>query len=345
VKPLIRQLYFASLILIVSFAYAQTNEICDPGGINSANRQEGKIQMKAFDFIWSSHWNAINIVASQASQPSRYCVCAEVHNKSHQPLYYDWQIPARLHNEGLPYNSDGDRVCMAANRYADPPVEHDMYFGRSGDKVRTSVWERVLERRESSEEYTIHPERRGGGTYERGTPGSEQDPLEPIALSVNLHSIVFHKRQYLLFVPLPRKSERIDVSMLVRSEVISNDAGYSVHNDIKNLTPANAVFLTEVALKPRRGAGGAVPGAGGGYRWADFWSFLRSHLWPVPLPPARANFYQPEIGSQTMESRLRPELEARRLTITSPRTLPSLSFEVKVWVPGVNKEEKKASGK
>jgi hypothetical protein len=353
VKPFNRRSFLVALVLISPFACAQRNDVfCDPGGINSTNRQEGTVQMKAFNFIWSSHWNEINIGPSQAGQQSRYCVCVEVRNKSHEPLYYEWQVPARLHNEGLP-DSNGDRVCEAANKYAYPPEDHDIYFGRSGDKVRTSIWELVREYRERTDRQTIRPDNKGGGIYEDVAPAPDRYPLEPIAVSVDLHSVVFHKRRYLLFVPLPRKSERVDVRLAIRSEVTSNETGYSIHNDIKNLIPDNAVFLNEVALHPvttssgrhKRAGGGTAPVVGPGYGWADFWKFLRTHLWPVPLPPARANFYQPEISGQTMESRLRPELETRKIDITSPRSLQSLSFKVEVWVPGVNREEQKANGK
>lgn len=66
--------------------------------------------------------------------------------------------------------------------------------------------------------------------------------------------------------------------------------------------------------KKRRGAGATT--ASGGSGWVHW---LRTHLWPAPLTPARPNFYQEVIAKSVKRTLTTPEIHQQEITISSPR--------------------------
>ena len=166
---------------------------------------------------------------------------------SSKPLYYFWPIAQGFENEGLPPH-ESDIVCSLADDYAKPASSGPLYFGRSGQQTRTLVWKSmndvVKSEKEEPEAANHHSHRARGGLGEfieddsaDGTGGY----ISSVLVTADLHTFVFRQRQYVLFLPMPRKKERVDAHLTFSSEVKRTASGYSIQNRVLNLNADTAI--------------------------------------------------------------------------------------------------------
>ncbi len=253
-------------------------------------------------------------------------------------------------------------MCTLDDELASPPELHALYYGRGGDWTKTYLWQGAREQqaelkadgyngaggvqRNASHTNVARLVLAKGDAYNGATARHDaSDPVdfavEPrlglITIFADLHSVVKHQRQYFLFFPLPQKKEHVDARLTFRSEATKGESGYSIQSSIINQTPAQAVHLE---LPTRQGKQGcSIPKGYAGNCWViiklpvSLKEFLRTHLWPTELPSARANYYQEQIDATAIKTDHRPVLGPEEITITSPRSLPSLKLTVPVWVP------------
>jgi len=326
------------------YASPQTStEVCNATG---ENRNTRSIDTNGFQFAWSSEWN-IDGPESRAQGKNRYCICREVHNDSSKPLYYIWPLAGEFANDGLQSHSI-DRVCSLDEDYAKPPAQGPLYYGRKRRTTDTRVWQSVSEyqtgegganKSVSESAFTV-------------VGAASETSIRSFLVSVNLHSVFRWYRQYILFVPLPRKQEVVNTHLTFRSEVVKTEAGYSIKNRTLNLSRAPISVLTYVS---RPQPSNPKPSPSDAQRdsqtisslqigpsplsiWLRIRFFLRYHLWPIRLPPVQEETFKEEVDSDTTMTTMKPVTTSEQVEIRTPRQAVAVKFNVPVWAS--NPDEK-----
>jgi hypothetical protein len=328
-------------------ASAQENTIeCQSS--TKEGREGQTLSVGPFHFTWLSCWSLNKITGQQRAsqgvtaaggQGVTYSICRGIHNdSSNNALYYSWPLAGNLRNEGLRAGTS-DKICFLAHDYAKPTARGTLFYGRRGFETTTQVWQSVNEREQadnSRPEMPIWPVpivRVVDCCRENdpSVPGKSDFP--PIRVTLETHSVVLRPQQYLFFLPLPRKKERVDVHLLVSSVVERTVDGYSIRNTVVNLNPdtaINARFVMLSSTHPSAARGGSPLRAG--IRRVDL-VFFRNRLWPMPEDAPEPNHYQefvlPEELALTSEP---PALHSVAVSIRSPRKSPVVSFTFPVWV-------------
>jgi len=320
----LRILFVALALTIARSVLAQTHEVkCSAA---AENREAQTINLAAFHFTWSSYWS--RLLAQPAGELPHYCICREVHNDSDKALFYSWPVAGDIQNEGLPPNT-ADRVCLLADDYAKPPEKGPLYYGRRGIQTETRVWKSISEV-ESSQRPKIEVGNRaidhqmGGGDegpYEDQTEDTEAN-IQQVGATAELHSSVYRPRQYIFFLPLPRKKEVVDARLTLISKVEHTATGYLIENRIFNLTP-NMSVNAEVVSRDRG------PLRAGRNRI----SYLRRHLWLISENPPDENFHQEIIAQEEVTTISAPILRSELVRFKTPRGIRAINLYVPVWLP------------
>ena len=327
-------------------ASAQKNTIeCQSSA--KEGREVQTLSVGPFHFTWSSCWSPNKITGQQSvsqsvtaagGQGGIYSICREIHNdSSNNALYYSWPLAGNLQNEGLRAGTS-DKICILAHDYAKPPARGTLFYGRRGFETATQVWQSVKEREQADNSRPEMPNwpvpivRIVDCCRDNDSSASGEIDFPPIKLTLETHSVVLRPQQYLLFLPLPRKKERVDVHLLVSSVVERTVDGYSIRNTVVNLNPDTAINARFVMLSSTQSSaarGGSPLRAG--IRRVDL-VFFRNRLWPMPEDAPEPNHYQefvlPEELALTSEP---PALDSVAVSIRSPRKSPVVSFTFPVW--------------
>ncbi len=325
-------------LLAAGSSFGQNSkEECVP---SAEHLQEELISINGFDFRWSSGWNVDSKTAPM------YCICRQVVNLGSKPLYYRWKV-GDFENEALPpknSNKNSDTLCMRADDYSKPPLDTNLYYGRQGYSTPTHVWLSASESNISTKHaYAAFPDLVKNVSFDNArsySPTVDASELHPTFATVDFHLSVISPRQYIFFVPLPRKRIVVRDHIELKSTVTMSDAGYySVINQTTNLNPQSAACVETAdggGDDPLDGGGdpsggGGDPSGGGGNgqqggaapaitgRGSNaFWHFLRRHLWLVGFDYACSRDRLLSERKAERATTARPELKPEHLTISGP---------------------------
>lgn len=318
---LLRMILRLGVLLIVTTApviaqgqNVQGPDICVPCAPKSEHVEGQTVKFASFHFTWTSEWHQVD--------STKYCFYRQVANNGEKALYYSWPLAGFARNVALEPGSS-DKVCTYGGGNRNPSTPASLYYGRTGYKAQTHVWQTTDEKNEESRNSFISTHGLASrqsadlprlqltaahieGLADPKFAGIEYSPLlTTYKIAISLRD---RKRRYLLFIPLPRKTRSYKVDMTFASEVERTQKGYEVRNSVVSLNPQQALPNVDWNEVDRGGAAVAVVGASaGGGLFPPAWIGRLGRL----LVPGRST---PELPTSTQQPSSHTKMESSRFT-------------------------------
>lgn len=319
----LRILFVFLALTITRSAIAQKHEVNCSAAVE--NREAQTINLGPFHFTWSSYWSKLQVQPER--EGSHYCICREVYNDAKEPLFYSWPVAGDIQNKGLAPKTT-DTVCSVADDYAKPPEKGLLYYGRRGFQTETRVWKSISEVESSHRPKIEARNRHIGHARDREYEDAYEDQSEyteanipQVWVTADLHSSLYRPRQYIFFLPMPRKKEIVDARLTLISKVEQTANGYLIENTVFNLNPNTSVNV-EIVSHSR------VPIKAGRNRV----SYFRRHVWLMHEDPPAENFHQEIVAQEEVTTISPPILRSELVRINTPRGAPAINLYVPVWL-------------
>lgn len=246
-RPSTPRLVYLVLVILTGFSAAQDSR--PPDCLEEPNHQlRGFFQLKGIDFIWVSEWRQNTSLI--------YHFYRQVINNSNKPLYYEWPV-AEIPLHALARHSS-DSSCTPGFTYRQPPNDGLLYYGRDGRRnIPTYVWKPPGELNKTELDQSFSPRIKFAAFLplsngnETSQPGLSKRSCEPLTSTYHFHVAALRRRKFILFIPLPRRTEEIDTHLVFESSCeLASDGVWRVRDQVRNENTKQYLALSWVSVFP-----------------------------------------------------------------------------------------------